>query len=113
MPLSRRHVLQFTAGGAALMASTCLASAQSYPERPIRLVVPFPPGGAYDGLGRPWADRIKPLLGTVVVQNAPISPACSASRGGRRARERALRIGAKLSGASDPPRRAVPSGRRL
>src|ERR1044072_3844565 len=69
MPLSRRHVLQFTAGGAALMASTCLASAQSYPERPIRLVVPFPPGGAYDGLGRPWADRIKPLLGTVVVEN--------------------------------------------
>src|ERR1044072_1063925 len=69
MPLSRRHVLQFTAGGAALMASTCLASAQSYPERPIRLVVPFPPGGAYDGLGRPWADRIKPLLGTVVIEN--------------------------------------------
>jgi tripartite-type tricarboxylate transporter receptor subunit TctC len=37
--------------------------------RPIRLVVPFPPGGAYDGLGRPWADRIKPLLGTVIIEN--------------------------------------------
>src|ERR1044071_7881097 len=66
---SRRHVLQLAAGSAALMASTRLASAQTYPDRPIRLVVPFPPGGAYDGLGRPWADRIKPLLGTVVVEN--------------------------------------------
>ena len=64
---SRRHVLHLAVGG--VLASARLASAQSYPERPIRLVVPFPPGGAYDGLGRPWADRIKPLLGTVVVEN--------------------------------------------
>ena len=46
------------------------ALAQSkYPDRPIRLVVPFPPGGGYDAVGRPWAERIKPLLGTVVVEN--------------------------------------------
>jgi tripartite-type tricarboxylate transporter receptor subunit TctC len=46
------------------------ASAQSkYPERAIRLVIPFPPGGVYDAVGRPWADRVKPLLGTVVVDN--------------------------------------------
>ena len=46
------------------------ASAQSrYPERAIRLVIPFPPGGVYDAVGRPWAERIKPLLGTVVVEN--------------------------------------------
>jgi len=64
---SRRHVLHLAVGG--VLASARLAAAQSYPERPIRLVVPFPPGGAYDGLGRPWADRIKPLLGTVVVEN--------------------------------------------
>jgi tripartite-type tricarboxylate transporter receptor subunit TctC len=32
-------------------------------------VIPFPPGGAYDAVGRPWADRVKPLLGTVVVEN--------------------------------------------
>ena len=44
-------------------------AAQSYPDRPIRLVVPFPPGGAYDSLARPWADRIKPLLGSIVVEN--------------------------------------------
>ncbi len=45
------------------------AAAQSYPDRPIRLIVPFPPGGAYDSLARPWADRIKPLLGSIVVEN--------------------------------------------
>jgi tripartite-type tricarboxylate transporter receptor subunit TctC len=27
------------------------------------------PGGAYDAVGRPWADKMKPLLGTVVVEN--------------------------------------------
>ena len=37
--------------------------------RPIRLVVPFPPGGAFDALGRPWAEKMKPLLGTVFVEN--------------------------------------------
>src|SRR5207244_659300 len=46
------------------------AFAQSkYPERPIRLVIPFPPGGGYDAIGRPWADKMKPVLGTVVVEN--------------------------------------------
>ena len=40
-----------------------------YPERPIRLVIPFPPGGVNDAIGRPWADKMKPLLGTVVVEN--------------------------------------------
>src|SRR6476659_5753681 len=47
-----------------------LAFAQSkYPDRPIRLVVPFPPGGGYDAVARPWAEKIKPLLGTIVIEN--------------------------------------------
>jgi tripartite-type tricarboxylate transporter receptor subunit TctC len=46
------------------------ASAQpKYPERPIRLMIPFPPGGGFDAIGRPWAEKIKPFLGTVVVEN--------------------------------------------
>jgi tripartite-type tricarboxylate transporter receptor subunit TctC len=40
-----------------------------YPDRPVKLIVPFPPGGAFDTVGRPWADRIKPYLGTVVIEN--------------------------------------------
>ena len=46
------------------------ASAQSkYPERPIRLVIPFASGGSNDLIGRPWADKMKSQLGTIVVEN--------------------------------------------
>ncbi len=64
---------EFLALGSAAIAGRGLvrsAFAQStYPERPIRLIIPFPPGGGFDAIGRPWADRIEPLLGTVVVEN--------------------------------------------
>jgi tripartite-type tricarboxylate transporter receptor subunit TctC len=69
MKLRRRHFLHLATGAAALSAISRIAWAQSYPSRPIRLVIPFPPGGAFDAVGRPWADKIKPLLGTVVVEN--------------------------------------------
>ena len=65
--LCRRRFLSLGGAAAALPALT--ARAQSYPSRPIRLVVPFPPGGSFDTVGRPWADQMKPLLGTVVVEN--------------------------------------------
>ena len=69
--IRRRDLLAL--GLAALSARSLTphpAFAQSkYPERPIRLVVPFPPGGGYDAVARPWAEKMKPLLGTVVVEN--------------------------------------------
>src|SRR5258705_721665 len=65
----RRLFLHLAAGVAALPAVSRIAWAQGYPARPIRLVIPFPPGGAFDAVGRPWADRMRPLLGTVVVEN--------------------------------------------
>ncbi len=69
MTLARRQFLHLAVGAAALPALSRFASAQAYPSRPIRLVVPFPPGGSYDAIGRPWADKMKHLLGTVVVEN--------------------------------------------
>jgi tripartite-type tricarboxylate transporter receptor subunit TctC len=69
MKLPRRRFLHLAAGAAALPAVSRIARAQAYPTRPIRLVIPFPPGGAFDAVGRPWAEKMKPLLGTVVVEN--------------------------------------------
>jgi len=69
MRLPRRQFLHLAACTAALPAFSRIASAQAYPSRPIRLVVPFPPGGAFDTIGRPLADALKPLLGTVIVEN--------------------------------------------
>jgi tripartite-type tricarboxylate transporter receptor subunit TctC len=69
--MRRRDLLAL--GLAALAAQSLTpqpAFAQSkYPDHPIRLVVPFPPGGGYDAVGRPWAERMKAVLGTVVVEN--------------------------------------------
>jgi tripartite-type tricarboxylate transporter receptor subunit TctC len=65
----RRQFLHLAAGAAAVPAVSRFASAQAYPTRPIRLVIPFPPGGTNDAIGRPWADRVKGFLGTVVVEN--------------------------------------------
>jgi tripartite-type tricarboxylate transporter receptor subunit TctC len=69
MTLPRRKVLHLLAAAAALPAGARIARAQAYPVRPIRLVIPYPPGGVYDATGRLWADRVKARLGTVVVEN--------------------------------------------
>jgi tripartite-type tricarboxylate transporter receptor subunit TctC len=55
-------------GASALTPRSALAQAK-YPDRPIRLVIPFTPGGVNDAVGRPWADKMKTLLGTVIVEN--------------------------------------------
>src|SRR5262245_66146392 len=65
--MNRRDVL---ASGVACLAAGALGThARAYPDRTIRLVVPFSPGGATDVVGRLWAEKIKPLLGTVVTEN--------------------------------------------
>src|ERR1051325_5066375 len=69
MKLPRRQFLYLIAGTAVFPTISRIARAQAYPSRPIRLVIPFPPGGAFDAVGRPWADKVKPLLATVVVEN--------------------------------------------
>jgi hypothetical protein len=57
----RRQFLGLAAAAAALPAVSRFAQAQTYPSRPIRLVIPFAPGGATDVVGHLYADRIKPL----------------------------------------------------
>lgn len=49
-----------------------LARAQSWPTRPVRIIVPWPPGGSTDVLVRLYAERLQPKLGqSVVVENRP------------------------------------------
>lgn len=67
----RRAFLNLAAGAAICPAMPRVASALDYPTRPIRLVLPFPPGGVFDIVGRPWADKVKASLGAVIVENEP------------------------------------------
>jgi len=55
---------------AVVLALPFAAPAQDkYPERPVRLVVPFAPGGQNDLVGRMWAQHVTLVLGQVIVEN--------------------------------------------
>src|SRR5262245_19015368 len=66
--MNRRELL---AAGVASVSAVLLAppAARGYPDRAVKLVVPFSPGGATDVVGRLWAQMMKPVLGTVVTEN--------------------------------------------
>ena len=60
------------AAASAMSSLTRLACAQTaYPNKPIRLVVPYPPGGPLDTAARALAERVKESLGVIVVENRP------------------------------------------
>jgi len=64
--IGRRTVIG--AAGASLLAAPALA--QSFPNKPLKMIVPYPPGGGTDGLGRITAERLADKLGQqIVVQN--------------------------------------------
>lgn len=76
-PALQRPALQRLAGLAAALIFApvlalwpCAAAAQS-DGRPIRLVVPYPPGGPLDTVARALAERVKDALGNVVIDNKP------------------------------------------
>src|SRR5262249_16610232 len=73
--------LSLAASAAALPALPRSAWPQSYPARPITMVVPFPPGGGADVVGRIIAERMSAALGRpVIVENV------SGANGSTRAR---------------------------
>jgi tripartite-type tricarboxylate transporter receptor subunit TctC len=72
MKLPRRQFLHLAAGAVALPGVSRIALAQTYPTRPITMVVPFAAGGPTDTLGRVVAEHMRlPLGQSVIIENVP------------------------------------------
>ncbi|HUP94609.1 MAG TPA: tripartite tricarboxylate transporter substrate binding protein [Burkholderiales bacterium] len=68
----KSSILRACCAAGALAVSMTSADAQNYPTRPVRLIIPFSPGGAADVPGRILADRITHALGQqLVIENRP------------------------------------------
>jgi hypothetical protein len=66
------RMLGLLAASIAVAATALVAAAaaqERYPARPIRLVIPSVPAGVHDVIGRVWAEKVKPQLGTIVIDN--------------------------------------------
>jgi hypothetical protein len=82
MKLPRRQFLHLAAGAAALPGMWRIARAQAYPSRPVRFIVPFPPGGSADPTARVLGNRLSEIWGQQVVienkggagESAPTTP---------------------------------------
>src|SRR6266478_6521608 len=72
MKLPRRRFLHLAAGAAALPAASRFAWAQTYPSRPVRWIVGYPPGGSTDILARMIGQHLSERLGQpFVIENRP------------------------------------------
>ena len=70
MRLPRRQFLRLAAGAVGLPALPRIAMAQAYPTRPITIIVPSPPGGAPDVIGRIVAERMRVSMGQpIIIEN--------------------------------------------
>jgi tripartite-type tricarboxylate transporter receptor subunit TctC len=70
--MSRHRISRLTLGTIFVTAWTGIATAQGFPAKPVRIVVPFPAGGSFDVTARILAQRMTAPLGqSVVVENRP------------------------------------------
>ena len=68
--MDRRNFIRAAGAGLAaqLLPGRSVLAQPKYPASPIRLIVPYAPGGVVDAVARIWADRMRPF-GTIVVEN--------------------------------------------
>ena len=72
MKFPRRQFLHLAVGAAALPAVSRFAWAQTYPARPVQIIVGYPPGGATDAIARLIAQQLSERLGQqFIVDNRP------------------------------------------
>src|SRR6476659_10985671 len=72
MKLPRRNFLHLAAGAAVLPAISRMSWAQTYPTRPLRLIIGYPPGGSADTTARLMAQWLSEELGqSVIVESRP------------------------------------------
>ena len=72
MTILRRQFLHLAAGAACCRWPRAMASAQTYPTRPVRIIVPVPPGGALDIIARLMGQWLSERLGqSFVIENRP------------------------------------------
>ena len=70
MNLPRRQFFHVAAGAAALPVMSQIARAQTYPSRPVTMIVPYPAGGPTDTIARLLGERMRSSLGQpVVIEN--------------------------------------------
>ena len=63
------RAIALLAAPALALAMATSALAQTYPNQPIKLIVPFPPGGVNDAVARPFAEKFSNILGNMVIEN--------------------------------------------
>ena len=67
--MQRREFLQL-AGATIAAGFSTRAAAQTWPERTVKVILPYAPGGATDAIGRPWADKLSQAFGQqFVIEN--------------------------------------------
>src|SRR6195256_2843404 len=72
MKLSRRQFLRLTAGAGAVPAISGITWAQTYPARPVRVIVGYPSGGSNDILARLMAQWLSERMGQqFIIENRP------------------------------------------
>jgi len=70
MKFPRRKFLRLAAGAAAVPVLSRIVNAQTYPSRYVRLIVPFAPGGGFDAVAHPLANRLSEVWGQqLVIEN--------------------------------------------